>query len=114
MSIAVTFNGTSYTIPSPGESSEWATALNLFLQALAGALGTNGGTVKNLVVTPTTGRALILSGTAALAPLKLTPVASGPTGANVVGDIYATTAGVLKICTVAGSPGTFVSVGAQT
>ncbi len=114
MSIAVTFNGTTYSIPSPRESSEWATSLNLFLVALAGALGTNGGTVKNLIVTPTTGRALVLTGTAALAPLKLTPVASGPTGANVVGDIYATTAGVLMICTVAGSPGTFVPVGSQS
>jgi protein-S-isoprenylcysteine O-methyltransferase Ste14 len=35
------------------------------------------------------------------------------TGPNAVGDIYVTTAGVLKICTVAGTPGTWVSVGAQ-
>lgn len=31
-----------------------------------------------------------------------------------IGAMYVTTAGVLKICTVAGTPGTFVSVGTQT
>lgn len=40
--------------------------------------------------------------------------ASAPAGPNAVGDIYVATGGVLKICTVAGSPGTWVSVGAQT
>lgn len=109
MSISVTFNGTTYSIPSPGESSEWATALNLFLVALAGALGSQGGTIA-----PSTGRGLILTANAALAPLKITPQASGPTGPNVIGDLYVTSAGVVKVCTVAGSPGTFVSVGAQS
>jgi len=37
-----------------------------------------------------------------------------PTGPNAIGDIYMTTAGVLKVCTVAGQPGTWVSVGSQT
>jgi len=36
-----------------------------------------------------------------------------PTGAHVIGDMYVTSAGVLKICTAAGTPGTWVSVGAQ-
>jgi len=44
---------------------------------------------------------------------RIVPQNSEPTGANAVGDIYVTTAGVLKICTVAGTPGTWVSVGAQ-
>ncbi len=109
MSIAVTFNGTTYSIPTPGESAQWATALNLFLVALGGALGSQGGTIA-----PTTGRGLVITSNAVLAPLKLTPQGSGPSGANVVGDIYVTTAGVLKICTVAGTPGTFVSVGSQS
>ncbi len=109
MSIAVTFNGTTYSIPSPGESAEWATALNLFLQALGSALGTQGGTIA-----PTTGRGLILTANAALAPLKLTPQASGPTGPNAIGDLYVTSAGVVKVCTSAGSPGTFESVGSQS
>lgn len=31
-----------------------------------------------------------------------------------VGDMYMTTAGVLKVCTTAGTPGTWTSAGAQT
>lgn len=41
------------------------------------------------------------------------PQLATPTGLNVVGDFYLTVAGVLKVCTVAGAPGTWVSVGAQ-
>lgn len=48
------------------------------------------------------------------AALSLSPQSAQPTGASEVGDMYVTTAGVLKICTVAGTPGTWVSVGAQT
>lgn len=110
MSVTVTFNGSSYTIPSPSESAGWANSLNLFLTALAGALGSQGGTITATSTNP----GLTLNGSAAMAPLRLVGVGSGPTGANAVGAMYVTTAGVLKICTVAGSPGTFVSVGAQT
>jgi hypothetical protein len=46
--------------------------------------------------------------------LKLPVKASAPAGPNVVGEMYVATGGVLKICTAAGSPGTWVSVGAQT
>lgn len=49
----------------------------------------------------------------AKAAFRIGPQDAEPTGANVVGDMYVTTAGVLKICTVAGTPGTWVSVGAQ-
>lgn len=49
----------------------------------------------------------------AKAAFQLVPQDTQPTGPNAVGDMYVTTAGVLKICTVAGSPGTWVSVGAQ-
>lgn len=48
-------------------------------------------------------------GTIAL-PVK----AAAPAGPNVVGEVYVATGGVVKVCTVAGSPGTWVSVGAQT
>jgi len=89
----------AYSIPAPGESADWGTALNAFLVAL----GANQATVK-----------VLATGSAAIAPFKMTPQASAPTGPNTVGDMYMTTAGVLKVCTVAGSPGTFVSVGGQT
>jgi hypothetical protein len=45
---------------------------------------------------------------------KLPVKASPPAGPNVVGELYVATGGVVKVCTVAGSPGTWVSVGAQT
>lgn len=51
----------------------------------------------------------VAKGTLAL-PVK----ASDPAGPNVVGEMYVATGGVVKVCTVAGSPGTWVSVGAQT
>lgn len=46
--------------------------------------------------------------------LKLPVLASAPAGPNAVGEVYVATGGVVKVCTVAGSPGTWVSVGAQT
>lgn len=49
----------------------------------------------------------------AKAALHVEPQNAQPTGPNAVGDMYVTSAGVLKICTSAGSPGTWVSVGAQ-
>lgn len=48
------------------------------------------------------------------AAFRIVPQDAQPSGPNSIGDIYVTTAGVLKICTVAGSPGTWASVGAQT
>ncbi len=99
MSITLTLRGVAYTLPSPNDSNEWGAAFNAFLTALAAA---------NPAVT------LTLPGSAAAAPLALTPMASPPTGPNVVGMFYVTTAGVLKVCTVLGSPGTWVSVGGQT
>lgn len=46
--------------------------------------------------------------------LRLPVKAAAPAGPNVVGEVYVATGGVVKVCTVAGSPGTWVSVGAQT
>ncbi len=76
----------------------------------------NGAGVGVNAVGGATGRAAVFTAdtTSPVQPLMtLTPQDAQPTGANVVGDIYVTTAGVLKICTVAGTPGTWVSVGAQ-
>lgn len=50
----------------------------------------------------------------AKAAFQLVPQDTQPSGPNAVGDLYMTAAGVLKVCTAAGSPGTWVSVGAQT
>ena len=97
MAVTVTFRGTSYSIPSPGDVG-WAVALNAYLTAIATAFS---------------GVTLTATGTSALAPLLITPGAQ-PSGPNVVGQVYMTTAGVMKVCTVAGSPGTWVSVGSQT
>lgn len=113
MSISVTFNGTAYTIPSPGESSEWASSLNVFLQALAGALGPT----TNNTVTVASGKALVLQGDTTSpvnAVLRLVPQDTQPSGPNAVGDLYVKTSdGTLNICTVAGTPGTWAKVGAQ-
>jgi hypothetical protein len=67
--------------------------------------------------TATNGRTAQLQGrTSGLkyARLYIQPNNADPTGPNLIGDMYVTTAGVLKICTVAGTPGTWVSVGSQT
>ncbi len=47
------------------------------------------------------------------APIHVDPQDAQPTGAHVIGDMYVTSAGILKICTTAGTPGTWTSVGAQ-
>lgn len=49
----------------------------------------------------------------AIAAFRIVPQDTQPTGPNSVGDLYMTSAGVLKACTVAGTPGTWVSVGDQ-
>ncbi len=64
------------------------------------------------------GRALIVTGdptSPVLAAFRLVPQDNVPSGDSLVGDMYVTTAGLLKICTVAGTGGgaTWVSVGAQ-
>lgn len=98
MSVTVSFKGTTYRLPSPGDTDDWGAQLTAFLQALA-----NNQTTEQTQA----------SGTAAIAPINLNP-SSQPSGPNRVGDLYMTVAGVLKACTVAGSPGTWVSVGSQT
>jgi hypothetical protein len=45
--------------------------------------------------------------------LKLPVLAAHPAGPNAVGEVYVFTGGVVRVCTVAGSPGTWVNVGTQ-
>jgi hypothetical protein len=41
------------------------------------------------------------------AAFRIVPQDAEPTGPNSVGDFYVTTAGIVRVCTVAGSPGTW-------
>ncbi len=60
-----------------------------------------------------TGIGLRVVGNNTAAPVWLIP-SSQPSGPNDVGSLYMAAGGVLKVCTVAGTPGTWVSVGTQT
>ena len=44
------------------------------------------------------------------AALRIVPQDADPSGPNLVGDLRMTTAGVLRVCTVAGTPGTWANV----
>lgn len=60
------------------------------------------------------GRALIAENSHAnRATVRFVPQASPEANTSLQGDLYVNTSGVLRICTVAGSPGTWVNVGAQ-
>ena len=64
-----------------------------------------------------TGYALVALGdttTPVRSAFRMSPQDAQPTGPNLVGDLYITTAGILKSCIVSGTPGTWQSVGAQT
>ncbi len=134
MAITLTLRGVAYTIPSPGESNDWGALFNAFLTALAAAQPTTGlsgvavGSTPGITATSAvagvnaatltstgTGHGAVISGdttSPVTAALKVVPQDTQPT-TGTVGDIYVTTAGVLRICTVAGSPGTWANVGAQ-
>lgn len=78
------------------------------------ATGATSGTGIVAVAGSTTGVSLLIQvGNGVLAPIRF-QTSNQPTGLSAVGDMYVTAAGVLKICTVAGTPGTWVSVGTQT
>ena len=53
------------------------------------------------------------TGNVVTGPFHMNTMAADPTTC-VIGDYYTTTAGVLKSCTVAGSPGTWTTVGVQS
>lgn len=74
----------------PGGSTLWDTHLS---RAGAGVLSANAG-----------------AGTVAARKFRLTDNASLPAGPNVVGEICSHS-GVVKVCTVAGSPGTWAALG---
>ncbi len=111
MIISVVFNGTTYSIPSPGQTG-WDTSLNVFLKALANALGATA----NNTITVASGRGLVIQGDTTSpvnAAFRLVPQDTQPT-TGAVGDLYVKTSdGTLNICTVAGTPGTWAKVGAQ-
>lgn len=86
----------------------------------AGVVGFNNGSGfgVNASSSSGTGVALNVSGDASSpvrAALHVDPQDAVPSGANAVGDMYVTTAGVLRICTAAGTGGaaTWINVGAQ-
>jgi hypothetical protein len=69
-----------------------------------------------IVATSTVGYGAVISGdttSPAIAAYRIVPQNADPTGPNQVGDMYVNTSGVLHICTVAGTPGTWTHVGAQ-
>lgn len=73
--------------------------------------GSGGG----LFAFSTSGIALTLSQNTTRATISVGSVLSAnPTGPNAVGDMFVFTGGILRICTAAGSPGTWVDVGTQT
>ncbi len=81
MATNVAFNGTTYSVPAPGDTDDWGTSLSALLIAMASAW---------------------------------TPFDGPPDGPNAVGNFYVGLDGVVMTCTVAGSPGTWVSIGSQT
>lgn len=86
--------------------------------AIGASLGYTGSALTidgNTTLTNTAGRVSVSGDVTApvSAAFRIIPQDAQPTGAHVVGDIYVTTAGVLRICTAAGTPGTWVNVGAQ-
>lgn len=94
-------DGATVSAPSAGTGSG--------LLAQAAALANVGATIQN-----TAGRALVVTGdttSPTLAAMKLTPQDAQPTGASQVGDLYMSTAGILWVCTTAGTPGTWTKVG---
>jgi hypothetical protein len=76
------------------------------------AENTSSGIAGDFRTSSGTGRCVTIAGNSTLAPLNMS-ITTQPSGPNSVGDMYMAAGGVLKVCTVAGSPGTWVSVGAQ-
>lgn len=109
------FGGNSAVVATPSQAGQTAVVATGGPSGGAGIVAT-GGTTSGVAIKANgtgTGVAIQATGTAARAPLLLTP-GGEPTGPNVVGDLYVNGAGVLCICTEAGSPGVFTVVGEQT
>lgn len=105
-------NGALTVAASSGNAVTITTPTNgIGLLANASSAGSTSAALSN-----TAGRALTVTGdtsSPALAALRVTPQDAQPTGTNLIGDLYVSTAGVLWVCTAAGSPGTWQQVGAQ-
>lgn len=106
MAITVTFNGQDYVIPSPGEA-DWAVTLNEYLVALSSATGQQNAAFTGSGGTPSAS----FDGGLTSPNIRLVPREDVPT-AGEVGDVYVSTQGVIYLCTVAGSPGTWTPANA--
>ena len=105
-------NGIGYGSSSDGVHGYGGTGTAAGVSGQGGAGGGPGGSF-----TATAGPAVFIQGDATsptTGAVRWATQDTQPSGPNNVGDMYITTAGVLKVCTVAGSPGTWVSVGSQT
>lgn len=83
----------------------------------AGVRATGGATGTGIVASggATSGTALQISTGNAVTPQVRFTGSAAPSGAALVGDMYMTTVGVLKVCVTAGTPcASWVSVGTQT
>lgn len=113
-----TSDGTSVTFANFISAAQGFVATSGNFQARSASGGLSIGTAAKPYLAVSNGGAQVLiagvTTNPALSALRMEPQSAEPTGPNLVGDIYVTTAGVLKICTAAGSPGTWISVGAQT
>ncbi len=114
--ITATGHGSGYGVHAIGLSGGGAAVRAEALDASVCVSASAAGIALGVNIDRAGGRGMVINiGTGALAPLFIATQASVPSGDSLVGDLYVTTAGVLKICTVAGTGGgaTWVSVGAQ-
>ncbi len=116
------------TISVYGKSSHASSGTGVFGEGASASIGVHGETVSGkgvdayasgsgtgVYTSSSSGVALHVSGNTTLSPIRFDTQAAVPTGASLVGDLYMTNAGVLKVCTGAGTGGgaTWVSVGSQ-
>jgi hypothetical protein len=99
-SIASNGNGGAFTGSGTGYGST-STGGATGIGAIMVAAANYGATIQGDTTSPVT------------AALRIVPQDTQPTTCTAVGDIYVTTAGVLRICTASGTPGTWANVGAQ-
>ncbi len=81
-----------------------------------GCIGTGGSGGVGVNAINAAGVALQIDGDStspAQASVRWTPQDAQPTGASLVGDMYVGSTGIVFVCTVAGTPGTWVQAGDQ-
>lgn len=106
VAIVATGSGSGNAVNATGGST--GVGVNAVGTGAAAIVATNASTAEALKVVGDT-----VSTTAALAPFFFAPITNQPSGLHAVGHMYVTTAGKLMICTVAGTPGTWTTVGLQ-